>query len=103
MSNEIEMMKCDWCGKEFPADARACIEAGIEAAWVEDDKEPWKGDDPEPGIPSHVEVGEQDRESMKAAMGLSDTELDELLTTGKIGGLGAIVCLACQDAGLEAE
>lgn len=101
MSDEIEMMKCDWCGKEFPADARACVEAGFDAAWIEDDGEAWKGEDREPLPPGHIEAGDGDRERLKAEMGLNDAELDELLATGKIEGLGAIVCLECQDAGLE--
>lgn len=101
MSDEIEMMKCDWCGKEFPADARACVEAGYEAVHVEDDGEAWKGDDREPLPLGHIEEGDGDRERLKSEMGLTDSELDELLTAGKIRGLGAIVCLECQDAGLE--
>ena len=99
---QIETMKCDWCGKEFPADARACVEAGFDAAYVEDDGEAWKGEDREPLPPGHIEAGDGDRKRLKAEMGLNDAELDELLSTGKIEGLGAIVCLECQDAGLEA-
>ena len=101
MSDEIEMMKCDWCGKEFPADARACVEAGFDAAYVEDDGESWKGDDREPLPAGHIEVGDGDRERLKSEMQITDAELDQLLATGKLEGLGAIVCLECQDAGLE--
>jgi hypothetical protein len=90
---------CDWCGKEFPADARACVEAGFDAAHLPEDMkgEEWKGEhavsvDPE-SIPP------EKREEMKKAMGLNDEQLEELLTTGEVGGLGAIVCIECQDSG----
>ena len=99
MSNENEIMKCDWCGKEFPADARACVEAGFDAAYMDDEGEAWKGDTSQPLIPSHVEMGDGDKERLKAEMGLNDVELDELLSTGKVDGLGAIVCLECQGDG----
>lgn len=102
MSDEIAMMKCDWCGKEFSADARACVEAGIEAVHdpEEDAGEEWRSADHAPALQGHLSAS--DRERMKSEMGLDDRELDELLRTGKIEGLGAIVCLECQDAGLQA-
>jgi hypothetical protein len=100
MSEKIEMMKCDWCGKEFPADARACVEAGIDAYHPPEDGEEWKGEEAVALAPD--QFSQEQREHMKAEMQITDEQLEELLTTGKIEGLGAIVCLECQDAGLEA-
>lgn len=91
----IEMMKCDWCGKEFPADARACVETGFDAVWQPDEGEEWKGEQPVALPPGHFAHGT--REKMKEQMGLDDKQLDQLLTTGKIHDLGGIVCLECQD------
>ena len=94
------MMKCDWCGKEFPADARACVEAGIDGYHEAEEGEEWKGEQPIALSPEQFSPDQ--RERMKIEMGLDDAQLDELLRTGNIEGLGAIVCLECQDAGLEA-
>lgn len=99
MNQEIEMMKCDWCGKEFPADARACVEAGIDAYHPPEDGEEWKGEEQVALKPE--EFSQEQRDHLKAEMQLDDAQLDELLATGKVEGLGAIVCLECQDAGLE--
>lgn len=102
MTHEHETMTCDWCGKEFPADARACVEAGFTAEYIEEyPAEGWK-DEPE-SEPGFIEFGDGDRERLKAEMGLTDAELDELLQTGEIEGLGAIVCLECQDEAEEVE
>lgn len=97
---QVEMMKCEWCGKEFPADPRACVDAGIDAYHPPEDGEEWKGEEPTELPPGHFAAA--DREHMKKEMGLDDAQLDQLLATGKIDGLGAIICLECQDAGLEA-
>lgn len=100
MNDETEMMTCDFCGKIFPADARACVESGWDAVH-DDEGEEWKGECDQPALTPETISAEQ-REQMKAAMELDDAQLDELLRTGKVEGLGAIVCLECQDAGLEA-
>lgn len=95
MIDDICMMTCDWCGKEFPADARACVEAGIQAFDLYQDGDEWKGDD---AISIDPKTLSQDQiEFLKQSMGLDDAQLHELLTTGKIESLGAIVCLECQD------
>lgn len=99
MSEEIPIMKCDWCGKEFPADARACVETGFDAVYQPEPGEEWK--EPETAMlpPGHQLTPEQ-RDRLKAEMGLDDTQLDQLLTTGSIAGLGGIVCVECQDKAL---
>ena len=91
-------MKCDWCAKEFPADARACVEAGIDAYHPPEDGEEWKGEEPLTLKPD--EFSPEQRESMKAQMGLDDAQLDDLLRTGSVEGLGAIVCMECQEGAL---
>lgn len=97
MTEHPEMMKCDWCGKEFPADARACVEIGIDAIEQPMEGEDWKG--PEVvvlgSLPADV------RERTKADLGIGDADLDRLLTTGSVEGLGGIVCLECQDQAAE--
>lgn len=100
MSDQKEMMKCDWCGKEFPADARACVEAGIDAYHPPEDGEEWKGEEKLALKPE--EFSQEQRDHLKAEMQLDDAQLDELLRTGKVEGLGSIVCMECQDAGQEA-
>lgn len=99
--SEVETMKCDWCGKEFPADARACVEAAIDAYHPPQDGEEWKGEEPTNIPPGHFAAAE--REHMKSTMGLDDDQLDQLLATGKVTGLGAIICIQCQDEGLESQ
>lgn len=97
--DDIVMMTCDWCGKEFPADARACVESGFSAYHPPEDGEEWKGEEAvalQPG-----EFALQDREAMKREMCLTDEQLDELLSTGTVDSGGAIVCLECQDSGIQ--
>ena len=93
--NEQETMTCDWCGKNFPADARACVEAGIDAAHPPEEGEEWKGEDPLRLTPE--EFSKEQLDQLKADMQLNDAQLDQLLRTGRVEGLGAIVCLECQD------
>lgn len=97
------IMTCDWCGKDFPADPRACLEAGFEAGFEaelpDDEGEEWKREPIE--YPIQVTPGE--RSEMKLHMGLDDAQLDELLATGKVEGLGSIVCVECQDEATEAS
>ncbi len=88
-------MKCDWCGKEFPDDARACVEAGIGIDNEPEPGEEWKAT---PVIP---QISPEQREQLKKEMELDDAQFDELLANGKIEGLGAIVCLECQDGAEE--
>lgn len=95
-----EMMICDWCGKEFPADPRACVESGIDAVEELEEGDEWKGETLRTVDPD--EVSEEEKTELRVAMGLSDTELKELLEKGTVAGLGAIVCLECQDEAEEA-
>lgn len=96
MSDEIEMMKCDWCGKEFPADARACVETGFDAVYQPEEGEEWK--EPETAtLPDGHTLTPEHRERLKAEMELNDEQLDQLLTTWSINGLGGIICVDCQD------
>lgn len=96
MSEQSEMMVCDWCGKEFPADARACVEGGIEAVYEPEEGEEWRGEQPIALDP--VEFTPEQLAGIKKAMEINDQELNQLIRTGKIDGMGAIVCLECQDA-----
>jgi len=95
MTNEIEMMKCDWCSKDFPADPRACVESGIALFQEPEDGDEWKGEQPITLHPS--QMTDDQKNSLKAETGMSDVELDRLLTTGNIDGLGSIICLQCQE------
>ncbi len=76
----IERMKCDWCGNEFPTDARACVEAGIEVCAV-----------PENSLNNAEAVDVE----------VSESESEELEATGECAGMGAIVCLRCQEESVE--
>lgn len=88
------MMRCDVCGKDFQADARACLESGIDVVAQTEDGEEWK-EDFTPIDPRQFPLAE--RQAIMEMMELDDAQFDELLLTGKIEGLGAIVCLGCQD------
>lgn len=93
----METMTCDWCGKEFPADARACTEVGFSVEHEPEEGEEWKGRcevTPEAFTP-------EQRQQMKRQMDLDDAQLEQLLTTGRVDGLGGIVCLECQDDCVE--
>ena len=96
MTPEVAMMTCDWCGKQFPADANACVEAGITAYHPGDE---WKG--PEPLEVGVEDFGPEEVERMKSEMEVDDKELRELLATGKVDGLASIVCLECQENALR--
>lgn len=97
--NDIELMTCDWCGKQFPADARACLESGISAFHPAEEGDEWKGDEPIELDPS--EFSPEQREEIKSGLQINDAQLDELLRTGSIEKMGAIVCLECQEKGSE--
>lgn len=105
MADQPAMMTCDWCGKVFPADARACVETGFDAVYQPEPGEEWK--EPETAtLPDGLALTHEHRERLKNEMGLDDAQLDELLTTGSVTGLGGIICLECQDraakeAGIE--
>lgn len=96
MTEPLEMMTCDWCGKEFPADARACVEAGVETFTEPEEGEEWKGD--QPVTIGLDELTPAQREHFKSFLGLNDAQLQQLLETGAMDDLGSIVCLECQDA-----
>lgn len=95
------MMTCDWCGKIFPADANACVEAGIAVFDPSEEGEEWKGETPPPQDYTKAEVS--DSESVKKAFGITDEQFEELLDKGSLDGLGAVICLECQDKGLTDE
>ncbi len=101
--NDLEQptMTCDWCGKTFPADARACVESGIAAFLQPEDGEEWKGEQPSELPPGHFDLTDANRAQMKADLEIDDAQLDELLATGKVEGLGAIICVKCQDIAAE--
>jgi hypothetical protein len=98
MNDDTPMMTCDWCKQDFPADAQACVEAGVTFS-----REPAEGDEwREEDHLSPEELSLEHRTRLKAELELDDAQLYELLRTGKVEGLGAIVCLECQNAALEA-
>lgn len=104
-SSEPEMMTCDWCGKVFPADARACVETGFDAVYQPGEGDEWK-DSEIATLPEGHPLDPEHREHLKSEMGITDHQLDQLLQTGIIQGLGGIVCVECQEpsdgqAGLE--
>jgi hypothetical protein len=86
----VDLMTCEWCGKDFPADARACVEGGIDAYHPPEDGEEWKGYEPVTLKPEDFSLREL--EGIKDQLGINDTQLEELLRTGKVEELGGIVC-----------
>ena len=95
----VNLMTCEWCGKDFPADARACVEGQIDAYHPPEDGEEWKGDEPIALKPEDFSPDELD--DLMDQLGINEAQLEELLRTGKVDELGGIICLSCQDAGLE--
>ena len=94
-----ERVKCDWCGKLVEAVAEVFCETGFDAVHPPEEGEEWKGEEAVKLAPDAIPP--EHREQMKTQMGLTDAQLDELLTTGEIRDLGGVVCLECQDASLE--
>ena len=100
MTDDITTMTCDCCGRNFRADARACIEVDL-ATFIDcaEDGATFAGEDVGP-----LTVDLESREQMKRDMELTDAELDELLATGILRGVGRIICLPCQmGAGLDED
>jgi hypothetical protein len=81
MSIEPLIMTCDWCKSEFPADPRACCEAGVSA---------------DHDISEDENIDDETKLMLMKEFGLDEEELHTLLTTGHVEGLGAIICLKCQ-------
>jgi len=80
-------MTCDWCGREFPADARACVEVGFNACGVD-------------GYALSIDPGsvsQEDKDEIKGYLQLDDAQVDQLLSTGSVDGLGGIICAECQE------
>ncbi len=96
-----ELMRCDWCGSDFPADPRCCLEGGVEIDHDIEEGDEWKGG---PELPSANSFTRQDREDLKRAFGIDDRQVEELITRGKVEGVGVIVCLRCQEeASIESD
>lgn len=91
--NSSPKMTCDWCKKEFDADPRACVEAGVSAEPAFDSSESWKHQDDKP---SDDQIAK-----LKSEFGLTDDEVEDLLEDGEVDGLGAIICLDCQDKAIS--
>lgn len=98
---DIPMMQCDWCWKMFPADPNACVETFIEAFQSVDEDDEFVVT--QAGPFSRSDFSDEAWEGMKKDMELSDSELSKLLENGEIDGLGGIVCLECQDEGIEED
>lgn len=95
-------MKCDWCGKYFPADAK-CVSFGAVEAKYDDDGENWKDfDNKESVSQSPADFTNEQWEQMKADSGLDDLQLKQLLHQGSVE-IAMIVCTQCQDEALERE
>ena len=89
-----ETLKCDWCEKEFTGDAESFVESGIDLFIEPEEGEEWKGDQP----PGDYEFSVEMRRELREELGINDEELEELLTHGKIDGLGSIVCPECRNS-----
>jgi hypothetical protein len=99
MNESITKMTCDWCGKEFSADARACVDAGVVAFHPNEDGEDWK--ELESISADAVDLSDSEKDTIMRELEINESQLTELLSTGKIEGLGGIVCIECQDFGID--
>lgn len=100
MSEKPEMVKCDWCGKMVEAVPAVFCETGFDAVYQPEEGEEWK--EPEIAtLPEGHSLTPEHRERLKAEMQLDDAQLDQLLTTGTVDGLGGVVCLQCQDESIK--
>lgn len=86
---------CDFCGKNFPADARACVESGIGFFPVLEEGEEWK--ETQPVALSRDLFNPALLEQIKHDLQINDTQLNQLFETGSLEGLGSIICIECQD------
>lgn len=86
MAQALDLVTCDWCGKEFPPVPDAFCEGGFDmecegcGAAIDPD-----------------DLSTETRERMKAEMGLTDAQFGHLLEHGYIEGVGLTLCLECQD------
>ena len=99
--DEPTLLRCEWCGKDFPAHPEAFIETGMSAELPpEDPADAWKGREA-PGC--YKDLSPEAINSMKAQMNLSDEQLEELIETGSTDTGVSIVCLECQDSCVEED
>lgn len=93
---------CDWCGKDFVPEPDNFVDAGISMGYEPGPDEKWKypngmaeGDIPEIPKEHYDEVFANVKENDPD---LTDAQIHELLTTGKVEGLTQCVCFECQDS-----
>lgn len=88
MSDEIETMTCDWCGKEFPSDARACVVTELDLVFVTESGNL---------VPAQIDMDEDALKLLREEMDIDDEDFRLLMETGRVEGVGSIICLECQD------
>lgn len=88
---------CDECGKDFPADPETMVEEGVSAHHDIVPGEEWKHDGHTP------ELSPEDREKVKGELGVSDEELDRILSGEMVTIGGICICKPCQDQMLESQ
>ena len=97
---------CDWCGKEFPADARTMVETGLALAvdGVEPD-EAWKGEDVKrrTTIEDYNDLTPDERQMLMDDMELTEEELKNLFEKGEALNGVSCVCIQCQDESEQEE
>ncbi len=87
MTDETPMFICDWCGKEFPADARTMVESGISAQHLEPD---WEE------LPSYEEATPELIFALTKELEITEAQAKTLLETGHVGTGASCVCIECQ-------
>lgn len=92
----IDNVTCDWCGKEFPMDTDSFIEAEIEMSFEPEDGEEWKSGDEAASV-SFEDLDHDSREHLKSELDLDDEQLSELLSTGRLSGVGSTICPECRN------
>lgn len=96
------LVKCDWCGVDFPANPNAFSESGISMFEQPDDAEAWKGEQLESPVRGVV-LSDSDKAALKGELGLDDEQLRELLETGSVNTGFSCVCPKCMDDSLHAD
>lgn len=94
----LPKLTCDFCGSVFAADADAFHEGGIDMEIEINPADAWKAEGN--ARPLLVTFDAAEREAMMRDLGIDDAQLDQLLSTGKLKGLGMALCPRCRS---EAE
>lgn len=98
---------CDWCGKDFVPTPENFVDAGVSMGYEPEPEDAWRhpsgmvrGEIPDIPKEHYDDVFATAKEHNPD---LTDEQVHELLTTGKVEGLTQCVCFDCMDAAVPID